>query len=145
MIWCRKTFGTKELAARHVFDCPRLSTAWYWCPHHKRPERFLECNKLCETVPKFRFRNRDYKLHLADKFINWIRRRRSEKRPGLSSASLPLKYMETDKPMRKKPNSRRNQTWMKTIVNLGKNLAQVLTVHNLTHLDRTQNHRRPNG
>lgn len=79
LIWCRKIFDSKELAARHVFDCPRLSNAWYWCPSHRRPERYLECNKGCEIVSRSRFRNKDYKLHLADKFLNWICRRRSEK------------------------------------------------------------------
>lgn len=45
LIWCRKTFETNELAIRHVVNCPRLLNAWYWCPYHRRPERFLECNK----------------------------------------------------------------------------------------------------
>ena len=109
LIWCRKTFDTKELAISHVLECPRLSNAWYWCPYHKRPERFLECNKLCEIVPKSRFRNKSYKLHLADKFLNWISRRRSEKRWGVYSASALLTYVKTDKMVLQKPNSSRKQ------------------------------------
>lgn len=97
LIWCRKTFDSKESAAGHVFDCPRLSNAWYWCPDHRRPERFLECNKLCEIVPRSRFRNKSPKLHLADKFLHWVCRRRSEKGLGVSSTSPPSKYMKTDK------------------------------------------------
>ena len=82
LIWCRRTFDSKASVISHVFECPRLSNAWYWCPYHRRPERYLECNKLCETVPKTKFRHMDFKLHLADRFLNWICRRRSEKRPG---------------------------------------------------------------
>lgn len=46
LIWCRETFDSKESVVCHVFECPRLSNAWYWCPYHERPEQFLEWNKL---------------------------------------------------------------------------------------------------
>ena len=69
LIWCRKTFETNELAVRHVSDCSRLLNAWYWCPFHRRPERFLECKKGCEIVPKPRV---DY----AFRIYNWFDRRR---------------------------------------------------------------------
>lgn len=54
LIWCRKTFDSKDLVARHVFDCPRLSNAWYWCPDHTRPERYIECEAKsdCRQVAK---------------------------------------------------------------------------------------------
>ena len=53
MIWCRKLFDNKDMAARHVLNCPRLSNAWYWCPYHRRPERFLEPNPL-QDLPQER-------------------------------------------------------------------------------------------
>lgn len=81
LLWCRRSFGSKELAVRHVLDCPYLSNGWYWCPYHKRPERFLECNKQCESS-RLRFRDKDSKLCLADKFLHWICRRRSWNRPA---------------------------------------------------------------
>lgn len=62
---------------RHVVECPRLSNGWYRCSYHKLPERFLECNNLCATVPKSRFR--DHKLDVIEKFFRWIGRRRFEK------------------------------------------------------------------
>lgn len=73
MIWCRKTFETNELAIRHAFACPRLSNAWYWCPYHRRPERFLECNKGCEIKQK-------PKVYHAAQFFKWFGRKRSLKR-----------------------------------------------------------------
>ena len=87
LIWCRKTFDSKESVVSHVFECPRLSNAWYWCPYHRRPERYLECNRMCETMSKTKFRNKEYKLHLADKFLKWICRKRLEKKLGVYSAS----------------------------------------------------------
>lgn len=122
LLWCRKTFDTKELAVCHVLSCPRLSTAWYWCPYHRRPERFLECNKLCGSVPKSRFRKKDHKLHLAKKFLEWVRRRRCEKRLGLYSAPATLNLLQTNKVVLQKPNSRTkcsdhlNRTWDHSIL-----------------------------
>ena len=87
LIWCRRKFDSKESTFRHVLDCPRLSTGWYWCPSCMRPERFLECNKLCS---KYKPPNNDDKLHLADRFLNWICRRRSEKRLRAYSSTLSL-------------------------------------------------------
>lgn len=76
MIWCRRAFDTNDLTVDHVFICPRLSNAWYWCPYHRRPERFLECNKGCEIIQK-------PKMHQAVKFFNCFGRRRSLKRQGM--------------------------------------------------------------
>ena len=73
LIWCRKTFETNELAVRHVFDCSRIWNAWYWCPFHRHPERFLECHQGCEIVPK-------PKIYRAVAFFNWLGRRRLLKR-----------------------------------------------------------------
>lgn len=106
LLWCRRSFGSKELAVRHVLDCPYLSNGWYWCPYHKRPERFLECNKQCESS-SLRFRDKDSKLCLADKFLHWICRRRSWKRPGVYAASSSLQYMKTNKLVLQKPNWKR--------------------------------------
>ena len=98
LIWCRKTFKTNELAIRHVVDCPRLLNAWYWCPFHRRPERFLECNKGCEIVPK-------PKMHHAVWFFNWFGRRRSLKRQGRKpSVNLSLAY--SDLFVQREPKSR---------------------------------------
>jgi hypothetical protein len=105
LIWCRKTFESKESVVSHVFECPRLSNAWYWCPYHKRPERYLECNRLCDTIPKIRIRNKEYKLRLADKFLNWICRKRFEKRSGEYSASESSKNTETNQLVLSKPTS----------------------------------------
>lgn len=80
MIWCRRTFETNDLAIRHVRDCPCLPNAWYWCPFHGWPERFLECNKGCEIVPKS-------KMHQAAKLVNWFGRRRTLKKQGMWSSS----------------------------------------------------------
>lgn len=103
LIWCRKTFHSKESVISHVFECPRLSNAWYWCPYHKRPERYLECNKLCDTVPKIRIRNKEYKLHLADKFLNWICRKRFEKKTGMCSAPNWSKKAKINRLISSKP------------------------------------------
>ena len=56
LIWCRNFFDSKESVVRHVFECPRLSNAWYWCPYHEHPERFLDCDRLWESIPKFKYR-----------------------------------------------------------------------------------------
>lgn len=95
LIWCRKMFTSKESAARHAVHCPLLSTAWYWCSQHRRPERFLECNKLCENYQKPIPRSKDSIPDLAGRFFKWIWRRQSEKRPGMCSTLPPLKYKKT--------------------------------------------------
>ena len=78
LIWCRETFDSKESVICHVFECPRLSNAWYWCPYHRRPERFLECNNICEAGPKVRFR-----LHLTQKLLSCVGFRGSERRSSV--------------------------------------------------------------
>ena len=94
LLWCRKTCDSKESVISHVSKCPWLSDAWYLCPYHRRPERYLECNKLCETMPKCRIRNKEDKLNLADKFLKWICRKRFEKKLGVYSASTSLEEHE---------------------------------------------------
>ena len=96
LIWCRKSLNSKESAVRHAVHCPLLSTAWYWCSHHRRPERFLECTQLCENDQKPIPRNKDSIPDLAGRFFKWIWRRQSEKRPGVCSTFPPLKYAKTN-------------------------------------------------
>ena len=90
LIWCRKTFETNDLALRHAHNCPRLSNAWYWCPFHRRPERFLECNRGCEIVSK-------PKMHHAVTFFSWFGRRRSLKRQGRRlNFAMNVSFSKTD-------------------------------------------------
>ena len=71
MLWCRHSFKDADAVVRHVFECNRLSNGWYWCPYCKRPERFLECDKGCDFVPKPRLHKRN-KKQLALAFLKWL-------------------------------------------------------------------------
>lgn len=78
MLWCRNTFKDVDATVCHVFECPRLVNGWYWCPYCKCPERFLECDKGCDIVPKPRPQKRETKLAVT--FFKWLGRRHSLKK-----------------------------------------------------------------
>ncbi len=80
MLWCRNTFEDVDATIRHVFECPRLSNGWYWCPYCKRPERFLECDKGCGIVAKPRPQKKEAKLAVT--FFKWLGCRRSPRKTG---------------------------------------------------------------
>ena len=51
-MWCREPFDTDDSMICHIFECPCLPNAWYWCPYHRQPERFLDCDRGREFTPK---------------------------------------------------------------------------------------------
>ena len=76
MLWCRRKFQDPNEVVCHAFQCPCLWNAWYWCPYHNRPERYMICNIECEvsTVKSVFVKLKD---GLAVAFSKWLIRRRS--------------------------------------------------------------------
>ena len=48
-----------DATVRHVSECSYRSDGEYWCPHCRRPERFVENDQGRENVPKTRLRKID--------------------------------------------------------------------------------------
>lgn len=69
-----------DATVRHISKCSHLSNGYYWCPHCRGPERFVEYDQGRENVPKTRLHKIDKTL--AIKFFKWLIPRRSFKRTG---------------------------------------------------------------
>ena len=65
MLWCRDSFGDDSATLDHFSTCRLLSNAWYWCPDHSRPERFMEGEDRGETVPRPMERRKNSQLKRA--------------------------------------------------------------------------------
>ena len=80
MLWCRKRMKDADGTLRHISKCSHLSNGYYWCPHCRGPERFVEHDQGRENVPKTRLHKIDKTL--AIKFFKWLIPRRSFKKTG---------------------------------------------------------------
>ena len=69
-----------DATVRHMSQCSHLSNGYYWCPHCRGPERFVEYDQGRENVPKSRLHKIDKAL--AIKFFKWLIPRRSFKKTG---------------------------------------------------------------
>lgn len=99
MLWCRNTFKDVDATVRHTFECPRLSNGWYWCPYCKRPERFLECDKACDFIPRPRLQKRETKLAVT--FFKWLGRKRFLKKIVVTPGKVELEDTARDERIRR--------------------------------------------
>ena len=69
-----------DATVRHIPECSYLSDGFYWCPHCRGPERFVEYDQGRENVPRTRRQKID--TTLAIKFFKWLIPRHSFKKTG---------------------------------------------------------------
>ena len=103
MLWCRERMKDADATVRHIPKCLYLSDGFYWCPHCRGPERFVEYDQGRENVPKTRLHKIDKTL--AIKFFKWLIPRRLFKKTGSRSdaseiASSDFSIAELPSPQR---------------------------------------------